>query len=524
MPNDFNQQSQFAFLYDALCNKYPGLAGDQEGTSVFQFSSIASNANWISGSDSNAYAIANAVPLDINGFYTPGEPLDRAYADLIVSIQPANYSSNAQYSSTAHLIDALCGALQQTATDANSDYKVWCANNFGTTETKLEWLQDPLGGLSWGGQISSLQYQITQQQIKLSAIVASMDGALARAMNALSTDKMTLSVNGGNPVSVPSVSISGNLNKDLTTWMQYPDGSHEFDVIINRDTIIKKPWKQLYSSQVQQNCWSTSVSVNVNTSRIIQDVNYNLNVTAVGLTSYKITRGQWYDPDYVLPTVKISEGATVNNDTFFGIKGTLHLIPEQIIVIYRPSFKLTISTETYKQEFEANADAKIDWVNLFGFKFDFKGLASLQPVKNDNNTTTITFSSPKNSQPQILGIISKIAYNGSTTHVQKVRNQDMAAILSKNIANPPMATIQPQQFITFPAFTESRVIQIRRQREFWLGAAPFVVLNSNTKAPIGGGDCPPESAHMPYVPLLIPANVNFYIQNVGNSVPICVYF
>ena len=521
MGNTFGDQSQFAYLYDALTKKYPGLTGDPDGTSVFQFATTPQEASWMVGTDANAYSVANAVPLDLNGFYTPGDALDAAYQDLIVSIQPSNYQSNQAYTQTQTILNGLTGSFAQTASDANAAYYEWAANNTtsnGTpAETKSAWLLDIMGGASWNAKLQQLQTQITLETNKLSAIVASMDGALARAQAAASTNTMPIS-NGGPAIQVPEVSIGGDLNGDLARWAGYPAGQYDFDVVINQNTTITYPWKTTYTSTTSVDCWGASTTVNVNTSRIIQDVNYQLEVSIVGLNTYKITRGAWYDPDYVNPSATLSSGATVNNDTFFGLHGTLHLIPETIFVMYKPTFKLTISTETYQQQFVANASADIEWINLFGFQFQFNGLASLQPVDNGNSTTTVTFASPSNAVPQVVGVVSKVAYNGSTNASPARPNK----MLLERPAPQAVAGIMPQDVANFPASAAPSVIEIARVQP--LGAAPFVVYNTATRATLGAGGCPALSAHPPYTSVYIPANVAFSVQNVSPSVSIEVTY
>ncbi|MDF2986045.1 MAG: hypothetical protein K0R50_1555 [Eubacterium sp.] len=81
--------------------------------------------------------------------------------------------------------------------------------------------------------------------------------------------------------------------------------------------------------------------------------------------------------------------------------------------MYKPTITLTVSTQTYKQQFVANANLDIDWIELIGFRFKFNGLASLQPVDNGDNTVTLTFRSPDNAVPQILGVTSKVEFNGN---------------------------------------------------------------------------------------------------------------
>lgn len=527
MASDFGKLSQFNYLYDALTKKYPGLTGDPDGTSVFQFTTTPTQASWSTGTDLNAYDIANAVPLDLNGFYTPGDQLDTAYKDLIVSIEPANYADNQSYTKAQTRLGALNQSQTQIIQNANSAYYTWVANNTASdgtpTATKTEWLLDPLGGASWQNKLTAIQNKIASQTAKLSSIVKSMDGALARAQAAALTDTMPIS-RGGPAIQVPAVSISGNLGDDLERWADYKDGQYDFEVVINKDSVIKHPWKTTYKTTVKQDCWTTSASVNVNTARIISDVHYRLKVTAVGMGTYKITRGKWYDSNYVDPNVKIAAGATVSSDTFFGLKGSLHLVPDTIFVMYKPTFQMTMSTEVYKQQFVANADAKIDWLNIFGFRFKFDGLASLQPVSEDNNKTTITFSSPDSAKPQIIGVVSKVIYNGSTRIASRDRSDKLLTNLlpqyleEDEITSPMVLGVGPQDKLSVEASGNPLDLRISREQPF--GAAPFVVYNTATKATLGAGRCPALTAHPSYVPVHIPPNVAYTVQNLSSNVSI----
>lgn len=209
------------------------------------------------------------------------------------------------------------------------------------------------------------------------------------------------------------------ISDDLTNQFQViADSANKAYIIwvadINSDSVIESLWKTVYSTQVVQTCWKTSVETKVDTFRIITDNHYNLKVQAVGVQGYQVTRGRWYNPAFVTPDAQIVQGATsLTNDSFFGLSGCLHLIPETIFVMYKPTITLTVSSKTYKQQFEANASLDIDWIELIGFRFSFKGLASLQPVENGDNTVTLTFRSPDNAAPQILGVTSKVVFNGN---------------------------------------------------------------------------------------------------------------
>lgn len=417
MPNnDFAQRSQYEFLFDALAQKYPGLADVNEST-FFQFAQAPVAARWISGNDIEAYDIANSVPGNLGGFWVAAGPFDAAYASLLRSIQPKEGDTNDDYVAIQRKLVDQESVYDVTAKDANADYFTWLANNPGPNGTasasKNAWLQDPLGGKGWGEKLDTIQAKIDEYTSELAKILGAMDGALSAAMARLGTDNMPVS-NGGPARQVASLRIDGNLTDDKARWDSYHAGEFDFDVIINAQAEIKSPWRTVYTTEVHHDCWSTSTSVNVNTSRMIADEKYQLRVRAVGLEAYHISRGGWYDQTFVNPKQKIVQGsAGVTNDSFFGLQGSLHMIPETIVVLYKPTLQLTISTDMYKEQFEANADASVNWLDLFSFRFNVDGLASLQPVEG-GETTTVTFASPDNAIPQILGVSSTSAFNGNT--------------------------------------------------------------------------------------------------------------
>ncbi|OPX45167.1 hypothetical protein CLHUN_10540 [Ruminiclostridium hungatei] len=416
MVKGFESKTQFDYLYDALAQKYPGLVAKNSDSSVFQFSQMPIAANWVTGNDPTAYDIANGVPLNLDGFYVKGDQLDTSYSTLIRSLKPKLGDDNLAYQGLKKDSDDLTNEFQAIADNANKAYYIWAANNTnpnGTVSSKSEWLNDPLGGKSWGDKLNNIQKQVDEVSNEMSEILKSMDAALSDTLANLGTDTMPIS-RGGTAIKVPSVTLGGNLSGDKLRWDSYPKGQYDFDVVINADSVIESPWKTVYSTKVVQKCWSTSVETKVDTFRIITDNHYNLKVQAVGIQGYQITRGRWYNPAFVTPDAQIVQGATsLTNDSFFGLNGCLHMIPESILVMYKPTITLTISSQTYKQQFEANANLDINWIEMIGFRFSFNGLASLQPVDNGDNTVTLTFRSPDNAVPQILGVTSKVEFNGN---------------------------------------------------------------------------------------------------------------
>jgi hypothetical protein len=409
MPNG-KELTQFDYLYNALANKYPAIRGNPDGTTVFQFAAFPIGADWVSGQDEKAYDLAGKGSTRLDGFYSGGPTIENAYRDLISSVSKPDAEQDEAYKDSQALIEDYSKLMRQKAAEANLAYKQWEAShtspNGTPTENLTEWLKDQLGGASFGKELAHIEQQQKIEETKNQEILEGLKDPLARTLKALNEDTMNVGTQ-----KVANVTIDGELANDKTRWDRYK-GQHDFEATLEKDSTIEYPWKTLYKTKVSQDCWSTSVSVEVNTSRIIDDEHYKLEVAAVGLQAYTITRGAWFDVDYLNPSIKLSPASIFNGDTFFGLSGSLHLIPQMLVVMYKPTYKLTINTEIYKQEFLTQAAAQVEWIDLFASRFHFSNIASLAKV--GETTTTLTFPAPENAAPQIIGVISDVHWNKST--------------------------------------------------------------------------------------------------------------
>lgn len=408
--------SQWDYLYNAVISRFPGLAPG--AGAFFQFSAAPSPATWTTPEDANAYDTADAVSASLEAFYIPSGSFSSAYASLIRSIRPATGDSNADYLAIQQKLEDQEDKYASIIAAAIAAYHVASANNPGPNGTNGEsfqaWMNDPFGGASWGDKVMAVRAVIAEDNKELAAILRTIDAPLSAAVAALGNDTMNIST-GGPAVSVPRTTIGNSLADDKARWDAYPPGQFDFDSgPMNSETVVTSPWQTVVTTSVSHDsCGGTTVSQSVDTSRIITDEHFSLRVQAVGFQGYTIKRGQWYDESFVDPKTQIVQGAGVTNDTFFGLHGSLHMIPDQVVVMYRPTISLTVSTQCYKEEIEANATASGGgFSHLFGFQFQYEGISGLNPV-GDEVTTTITFPSPVNSVPQILGVISKSAYNGN---------------------------------------------------------------------------------------------------------------
>lgn len=408
----FSDKSQFDYLYDALAQKYPGLADADGVTSAFQFTELPIEANWVLGTDSDSYNLADATSLRLDGFFAPGSHLANGYQDFVLSIKPNAGSDNPAYMAAARKVDAANDALTAKESAAIGAFKVFIANNPQPPMTYVQWLGDPnCGGDGFADSLRQLRQTRNDQAKLMTKIIAAVDVPLAAAQLAVNPWSETMQISeGGTNRTVPLVTIGGDLAGDKSRWLGYADGEHDFDVTITGTDVIKSPWKTTYTTETKVSCFRVSTSVKINSQRIIDDTNYKLRVTAVGANSYQVNRGQWFHEDLIIPSTEIVQGSPFSNDSFFGYSGSLHLIPEQVFVMYRPSIVLTMSTQVYTEEIDGAVNAGFDWVDIFGFHFDMRAGASLSKT-GDAVTTTLTITAPAGQNPQVMGVQSKVAWN-----------------------------------------------------------------------------------------------------------------
>ncbi len=411
--SDF-KNSQFDYLFSAIANKYPAI-GQSTDTTQFQFTGSPLAANWTNGNDIDAYNTANSVAADVNGFYTPNPgSLTNAYGSLISSITPGvDANKDTTYQKLMSQLNTARDNYQGAITQAQVAWKSYAEQNVNPdtglpNETQNEWLQSTLGGLKYSKKIKEYSDQEKDLVTKISTLSKSFNAALGLAQENFNAaeNKSNYIKADGSSIKLPTITIGGDLGSDLADWKSYQDGEYDLDVSLNKSSTVVTPWKTVQRTQIEQHCFSTSIKTTFSSTRIIEDKDYNLRVMIKGFKSYPVTFGNWYSPSYVnSETAKFSPSATVDSATFFSPdQGSLHMIPSQIWVMYRPKIELTISTETYKQTIERDLAAGVNWVDLMTFRFDTSAGTSIAKV--GEKTTTITFESPIMSSPQIFGVTS----------------------------------------------------------------------------------------------------------------------
>lgn len=416
MSNNFGDKSNFDYLFDALAKDFPGLRNLSPETSIYQFSTTPIGADWQTGSDAKAYAAANKISENLDGFYTPGSNFDQAYISLVYALDAPNATSDPEYKSLMKKITDIDQQMPGLLQNLRNAYLDWAENNDGengvATKTQDEWAAGN-DGLAYQQPINTLQTKRNQLTTELANLSSRIDDPQMRYIKALKDNVMKVRMPDGGQITVPRVSIGGNLPNDVSNWDDYPADKFDLDVTINRRSVIKYPWQKIYSSKVKHHCLSTSVQTSINVSRMIADASFQLVFQAKGAGTYTINRGQWYDETILNPkTVKLSPTSNQTIESLFGVNGPLHLAPETLLVLYQPHMKLTTTEKLFKQEISGKLNSNIDWIDIFSFRISTEAAASLQPVPGANNTVTVEIPLPGDQTPQIFGATSKVCFSG----------------------------------------------------------------------------------------------------------------
>lgn len=403
--DDFARQTQFDYLYNGVKEKLPGLFSDDKQT-IFQFMEMPIEANWTTGNQSVAFDLADSVPAKLGGFYARGAGrVTLAYESLLMSMYQAIGDKNGEYRRLKDMVFTEYKRLNVAIDKAKNAYQTWQRQNLNAKLSFSEWLETDIEAEALKDEVDEIRASIKQKNSQCQRIEGAMGQALTIAQDKLRSDTVLLD----NNKMVPRTTIGGSLQDDIARWKS-AKGRGEFDlnVTINKDQEIATPWHTTVKADAHvASCHAAELNNYVKVERLILDQHYSLNVKAVGLQGYTITRGDWYNDTFVKPGKELPEGASVKTEDFFGKDGSLHLIPTAILVMYHPVIELTVSTKTYLDQIENNTKLKAypGPLMLFGLNFDVS--ASLKMgVKQSEETTTMTILPPENQPAQILGVTS----------------------------------------------------------------------------------------------------------------------
>ena len=395
--------TQAEYFYDALVSKYPGLA-----TGIFQFSVTPYPATWADGTGWSDYSSATVTSETVNGFYTPGSGFFNSYQSLIMALKVPDPKKDPNYLSTLKNFNDANNVYNTALTAAHQAYSTWKAMNTDSSGNATPfdtWLQS-IDGASFDSNLTQLAAQAKSYSDALQRIRSTMSFPYSQATQDLTLDQITVTAPNGTAMTVPRFGMGGNLAQDVATWDQMGDQDWGLDITLTGTDTVTSKWKVLYSQQVEQKCFTTSTENAVNVNRIITDEQYSLRLRAKGASSYQIQRGNWYHPTVVNPNVELEPSGDVTSAMLFGPDGPLHLVPDAFFVMYKPEMTLTVTTTTYDQYIDGKAGGSVNWLDIFGLRFDVSQGSGIK-VDKGPTPTTVHMPMPEGAVPQIVGLQSK---------------------------------------------------------------------------------------------------------------------
>ena len=153
-----------------------------------------------------------------------------------------------------------------------------------------------------------------------------------------------------------------------------------------------------------------------------QDSSVKVKITVQSSTRVAVNPGDWYPGGFLSELAKAQQGATgqgytivspwvakggPGSSSLFGQYGLAGTRVAELLVVYKPSFEITMSANTYqqnKQKFEASGGLRIG-------PFTFGGSGGHESEFTKNTSTANTFKGGSTSEdPQIIGIV--VAFPG----------------------------------------------------------------------------------------------------------------
>lgn len=173
--------------------------------------------------------------------------------------------------------------------------------------------------------------------------------------------------------------------------------------------------------------WGVSGSGGWNKTDIFnQDSSVKVNISVQSATRVAVNPGDWYPAGFLSELAKSTQGAAgqgytiaapwvakggPGSSSLFGQYGICAARVAELIVVYKPSFEITMSANTYqqnKQKFEASGGLRIG-------PFTFGGSGGHESEFTKSTSTLNTFSGASTSEdPQIIGIV--VAFPGTNAN------------------------------------------------------------------------------------------------------------
>lgn len=421
-----NDASQFEYLAQAILEAFPGLQNTATNETYFQFTGAPIAAVWEDGEDMDAYTLANTGPGTLDGFYEPTTTdVAKSYQDFIASIAPTDITTNKQWLACQTQLTTLAKQYSTVSTRASAAFNTWLAQNpsfkpdFAGFSGFDKWLVTPnTPGPGWNDQLSNNLDLQTGVKQEIAGLMTAVDGLLGKAQTAATNPaNMSTFVGAGVTRQVPLTTIE-DISGAMTAWTAAAPGNYELQVSLHRNNRLIAsnamiPWHLLAAPNVPTTWGSLATGQVMNTSLLVADPQFSIQVMAIGARVFNVSRGPWYDSGWLTASnCTLAKGSSFILTDFFGLRGTLKLIPLSMLVIYKPRVEITVSSATYEQEM-SHYFIPGGTITLFGMDFNM-GPNVNDLITRDASSQIVkivldSYDAP-NTVPLLFGVSSQSFY------------------------------------------------------------------------------------------------------------------
>lgn len=406
-------------IYDAL--RKAGVAIATGPNAQFQFVTTPTIAAFMSDVPYYADLLGNFASADLGPVFTRGvSSISDAYYDFINSLEFPNPTEDPKYRKLLVLMQNLVAQLDTINQDSVGGYLAFVANPqkraaFPEIKNLTDWLASgPAGGKRFQQEIDALQAQLSNVNQQLIPFLTGSAASTAKAIaNAATSNMVTVSIpsSGGQTKKVYAQSIAPPLGPLLRQWI---DGDESNSVLVSIDANSK-----FSGNWFVQGGGSTGFSTGIfgflsegeatYNKQVEADAKFQLTLSVQANSTFTITReGGWFDGT-LLAQNPTGPWVSRTADTYFGSRGSLKLVPSQILVSYGTNVTLTLSESTMtmvKQQAEVSAGLLIG-----PFFLGAETLGTSTTVSNADGSQTLTTKSTDNNA-YVTGYLSQSFYNG----------------------------------------------------------------------------------------------------------------
>jgi hypothetical protein len=407
---------KWGVLYDALLKA--GLKLPTSSNSQFQMITSPMVAAW---NDLNQLYYA-----DLYGNYPSAEmgptysrsagSVSDGYYDFINSLEYPDPSKDLQYQkliSQQKTLTTNLGLANQTAVGA---YKAWLEDSSDTTtfpaiKSISDWLASGLaGGAQYNAQIDDINTQLNNVNQQLIPFLSGSGLAIKNAVAAVALDNQkTTAIPGSKDTKkVYSQSISPQLGSLLLQW-QSGQKSNSVSIALNNTSKDTGSWYVEAGAGFDFSYGIIGIfgegGITYNKT-IENDSSFSCTLDVQATALFDIVRNNWFNGGLLTEYLN-GPWSSKTAEQFFGSKGSLKLVPTQILVAYGVSFTITATSKTFNEiqkSWKAHGGLAIGPFIIGG-----EGAGHSNVTTNSDDTQTLTFDSTDNN-PYVIGFLSQSFY------------------------------------------------------------------------------------------------------------------